>query len=56
MGRRPNCASEPVRTISRHPLRARERAPNLVAWLEERGVIVVDPPALHKFAALGIGQ
>ncbi len=27
------------------PIAGRERAPNLVAWLEERGVIVVDPPA-----------
>ncbi len=27
------------------PIAGRERAPNLVAWLEERGVVVVDPPA-----------
>lgn len=27
------------------PIVGSERAPNLVAWLEERGVIVVDPPA-----------
>ena len=27
------------------PIAGRERAPNLVAWLEERGAIVVDPPA-----------
>ena len=26
------------------PVAGRERAPNLVAWLEARGVIVVDPP------------
>ncbi len=26
------------------PIAGRERAPNLVAWLEERGAIVVDPP------------
>ena len=27
------------------PIVGREHAPNLVAWLEERGVVVVDPPA-----------
>ena len=27
------------------PIAGQERAPNLVAWLEERGVVVVDPPA-----------
>ncbi|MXY26193.1 MAG: ABC transporter permease [Acidobacteria bacterium] len=27
------------------PIAGQERAPNLVAWLEERGVIVVDPPS-----------
>ena len=26
------------------PIAGREHAPNLVAWLEERGVVVVDPP------------
>ena len=27
------------------PVAGRERAPNLVAWLEERGVVIVEPPA-----------
>ena len=27
------------------PIVGRDRAPNLVAWLEERGVVVLDPPA-----------
>ncbi len=27
------------------PVAGREHAPNLVAWLEERGVVIVDPPA-----------
>ena len=27
------------------PIVGQDRAPNLVAWLEERGVVVLDPPA-----------
>ena len=27
------------------PVAGREHAPNLIAWLEERGVVIVDPPA-----------
>ena len=34
-------SEEPLET----PVAGREHAPNLVAWLEERGVVVVDPPA-----------
>lgn len=34
-------ADRPLET----PIAGREHAPNLVAWLEERGVVVVDPPA-----------
>ena len=34
-------ADRPLET----PIAGREHAPNLVAWLEERGGVVVDPPA-----------